>query len=74
MRPNCSICRRPDAAKINAALNYGLSFRSIRDRFGASMGTLSRHASHRQPRPDRPDLDQRVGEAREGMAADSQRR
>ena len=70
MGSNCSICRHPDAAEINALLELGFGYRLIRDRFGLSLGTLSRHNSHRgcpangQP----PDLEQRVGRLEQDLA------
>jgi hypothetical protein len=42
----CSVCSRPDRPELDAALVLGDSLRNVVERFGTSLGSLSRHRPH----------------------------
>lgn len=72
-RSRCSVCRRPEVAQINAALDLGFSYRWIRDRYGVALASLSRHVKHREAEKDsaagpEASLEQRVERLEEELA------
>lgn len=73
-RSRCSICRHPDRPQINAALDFGCTYRWIVPRYGVSLGALSRHANHRASRRASAEgqpleqVEQRLGQLEEEVA------
>ena len=72
-RSKCSVCRHDAAAEINAALSIGYSYRWIVERYGLSLGAISRHAGHRGGESTSADgqsngLERRVGQLEEDVA------
>lgn len=47
----CSVCNHPDRSEIDKALvTRSMSYRNIAERFGVSVGALSRHKANHLPR------------------------
>ena len=70
-RSACSVCRHAAAAEINAALDLAYSYRWINERYGVSLGALSRHANHRPARDtdgQQPELERRLDQLENDVA------